>query len=290
MSSSCLLDSGNGRVVRVARLTVFPVKSLDGIDVSESRVLSSGALEYDRRWAIIDGQGVSVNAKRTPRLHELSATFDLVREEITIGLRDSLPGQTFSLVNQSAELSDWLSDFFEFDVRLEENNEVGHPDDLQAPGPTIISSDSLFEVGNWFGLTVEQARRRFRANIELSSAEPFWEDRLFGTASQPLRFRIGESVWEGSNPCARCVVPSRDPDRGVVWPRFSAEFMKHREATLPAWAERSRFDHFYRLAVNTRLVSSGGRIAVGDEVELFPNDGMRVRQSVGNEVSASSTT
>lgn len=269
MSSSCLLDPGNGREVRVARLTVFPVKSLEGIDVSESRVLSSGALEYDRRWAILDGQGVFVNAKRTPRLHELSTTFDLARHEITICLRGSLPGQTFSLVNQSAELSDWLSDFFEFDVRQTENVEVGHPDDLQAPGPTIISTESLFEVGNWFGLPVEQVRRRFRANIELSSAVPFWEDRLFGMANRPVRFRIGETIWEGSNPCARCVVPSRDPEMGVVWPRFTAEFMERREATLPPWAERSRFDHFYRLGVNTRPVSGGGRTVVGDGVELL---------------------
>lgn len=267
MSSSCSLNSADQRDVRVTRLTVFPVKSLEGVDVTCVRVLASGALEHDRRWAIIDEQGQFVNAKRTPRLHELSATFDLDCHEITIGVRGPLPGETFSLVNQRVELSDWLSDFFEFEVRLTENVDVGYPDDLQAPGPTIISSDSLFEVGNWFGLTVEQARRRFRANIELSPSEPFWEDRLFGPTSLPVRFRIGETVWEGANPCARCVVPSRDPDTGMVWPRFRAEFVKHREATLPPWAEKSRFDHFYRLAVNTRPVSGNGRIAIGDGVE-----------------------
>lgn len=269
MSSSCWLDSAGEKDVRVNRLTVFPVKSLEGIDVPSVRVLSSGALEHDRRWAIIDGLGEFVNAKRTPRLHELSATFHLDRNEITIGLRGPLPGRTFSLVDQNVELSDWLSDFFEFDVRLTENVDVGHPDDLQAPGPTILSTESLLEVAGWFDLSVAQARRRFRANIELSAAAPFWEDRLFGAANQPVRFRIGETVWEGSNPCARCVVPSRDPDTGVVWPRFTAEFVNHRESSLPPWAERSRFDHFYRLAVNTRPVSGSGRIAMHDGVELL---------------------
>jgi uncharacterized protein YcbX len=87
MSSTCSLNSGNESEIRVHRLTVFPVKSLDGIDVPSVRVLTSGALELDGRWAIIDQQGQFVNAKRTPRIHELSATFHLDRHEITIGLR-----------------------------------------------------------------------------------------------------------------------------------------------------------------------------------------------------------
>jgi uncharacterized protein YcbX len=170
-------------------------------------------------------------------------------------------------VNQSVELSAWLSDFFAFDVRLIENTDVGHPDDLLAPGPTILSTESLLEVAGWFDWTVTHARCRFRANIELSATAPFWEDRLFGAVNQPVRFRIGEFVWEGSNPCARCVVPSRDPDTGIVEPRFASEFVKHRESTLPRWTDKSRFDHFYRLAVNTRPISGSGQIAVGDTVE-----------------------
>lgn len=267
MSSSSLPDSAGEKNASVARLTVFPVKSLEGVEVPSARVLASGALEFDRRWAIIDAQGQFVNAKRTPRLHELCSAFDLDRGEITIGLRDSSPGTTFSLERQSAELADWLSDFFEFDVRLAENGEVGHPDDLQAPGPTIISNATLCEVAGWFDLPIAQVRRRFRANIELTAAEPFWEDRLFGATSQPVRFRIGDTVWEGSNPCARCVVPSRNPDTGVASPRFTAEFLQRREATLPPWAERSRFDHFYRLAVNTRPISGPGRISLAEVVE-----------------------
>jgi uncharacterized protein YcbX len=270
MSSTSLLDSAGEGAVRVARLTVYPVKSLDGVDVPSSRVLASGALEQDRRWAMIDGLGNFVNAKRTPRLHELAATFDLARDEITIGLRGQGPGASFSLARQSQELSDWLSDFFEFDVRLVENTEVGHPDDPQAPGPTILSTETLFEIASWFDLPLAQVRRRFRANIELSATAPFWEDRLFGAVGQPVQFRVGEMIWEGSNPCARCVVPTRDPDTGVARSLFSAEFVNLREATLPPWAERSRFDHFYRLAVNTRPVSGSGRIAVGDAVERLP--------------------
>lgn len=252
---------------QVSRIALYPLKSLDGIDVPRAKVLPSGSLEWDRRWAMIDGLGNFVNAKRTPRIHELAAEFDLPRNQITVRHRDQAAAATFSLIDQTAELSRWLSQFFGIDIQLIENADVGHPDDLQAPGPTILSTESLQEVANWFDWPVAQARRRFRANIEVAASGPFWEDGLFGSQDEPVRFRIGPVVFAGSNPCARCVVPSRDPDTGVVLPRFTGDFAKRREATLPGWADRTRFDHFYRFAVNTRLASPGGWIAVGDVVE-----------------------
>ncbi|TXT22540.1 MAG: putative Fe-S protein [Planctomycetota bacterium] len=233
--------------VQVSRITVYPVKSLDGVDVPQADVLPSGALAFDR---------------------QLAAEFDLDTVEITIRIRGQ-SATTFSLTQQTAELSRWLSEFFGSEIQLIENMDVGHPDDLQAPGPTILGTGSLQEVASWFGWPITQTRRRFRANIEVVTATPFWEDRCFGSPEQPIQFRMGSVVFEGSNPCARCAVPSRDPDTGEVFPRFAAEFAKRREATLPSWAERSRFDHFYRLSVNTRPDSSGGRIAVGDVVEIL---------------------
>ncbi len=43
-----------------------------------------------------------------------------------------------------------------------------------------------------------------------------------------------------------------------------------REQTLPSWAARSRFDHYDRLAVNTRLAETAGEtvIRLGDTVRL----------------------
>ena len=45
------------------RITIFPVKSLDGVEVAAARVLSSGALEHDRRWQLVDMEGRVVNAR-----------------------------------------------------------------------------------------------------------------------------------------------------------------------------------------------------------------------------------
>ena len=85
-------------------------------------------------------------------------------------------------------------------------------------------------------------------------------------------FRIGGVTIHGVNPCQRCVVPPRDPETGEAIPDFSPIFRTKREETLPAWAARSRFNHFYRLAVNTRVPESevGKVLRVGDEVRLLP--------------------
>lgn len=57
------------------RITVYPVKSLDGVEVSEARLLFGGGLEHDRRWQLVDMEGRVVNAKRTPLVHAIRAEF-----------------------------------------------------------------------------------------------------------------------------------------------------------------------------------------------------------------------
>ena len=270
--------------VSVSRITLYPVKSLPGVEVDQATVLPSGALAGDRRWAMIDRHGKVVNAKRTPRIHELVATFQLATDEIQMGERSQEARETFSWTNDLTSLSRWLSDFFRYDITLVEDRETGFPDDTQAPGPTVISAETFAELTNWFeGLSIDQVRRRFRANIELSSAIPFWEDRLIGAAEVITQFQIGGVAFEGTNPCARCVVPTRDPDNGVVWPRFATEFATRRQDTLPVWEVSSRFDHFYRLAINTRLASdcTGGVLHVGDQVALVERVSRPVRSANG---------
>jgi uncharacterized protein YcbX len=111
-------------------------------------------------------------------------------------------------------------------------------------------------VGAWFGIAPQEARRRFRANIEIATDTPFWEDQLFGDADTAVEFRIGDVSILGVNPCQRCAVPSRDPSTGGVTPEFQRIFSEKRESGLPSWAARSRFNHYYRLAVNTRIPAS----------------------------------
>jgi uncharacterized protein YcbX len=252
----------------LSRILIYPIKSFDPVDVGEATVLPSGALEHDRQFALYDDQGKWVNGKRTPKVHAIRSKFDLAARRITLQAGDR--SASFLLDSDREVLERWLGDYFGQAIQLRENAEAGFPDDTEAPGPTIIGESTLQEVAGWFpGLTVEDARLRFRANLEIEGEEPFWEDRLYGEEGSPVRFRIGSVELAGTNPCARCIVPTRSPSDGQRYPEFGRIFEERRYETLPYWATRSRFDHFYRLAVNTRLPSAaGGVIRVGDEVLL----------------------
>lgn len=257
----------------ISRIQIFPVKSLDALKVERSRVLASGALEFDRTWAMFDSKGGYVNGKRRPAIHRLRSRIEPFSRELTLrsgGGRD-LEDATFHIEREQQPLEQWLEKYFGFPVTLQADTTVGFPDDPESPGPTIISVETLAEVGRWFGLSVDEVRKRFRTNIEIDGVPPFWEDRLFGPAGTRVRFRIGDVVFDGINPCQRCAVPPRDAETGTNDETFVRRFSDLRKRTLPDWSSRDRFNHFYRVAINTRLVSTerGDVIRVDDEVEIL---------------------
>ena len=256
-------------VARLSHIQVFPVKSLDPRSINQVNVLSSGALQHDRRFALVDAEGQFINGKRTPLIHRIRSKFDVASN--TLHLEIDAHRRSFSMNSDRLALESWLAEHFSMPVKVQENTQCGFPDDLDATGPTVISTATLETVASWFpGLTLEEGRLRFRANLEINGVEPFWEDQLFGEMDQVVQFRVGNVLFEGMNPCQRCVVPTRSPLTGEPLKGFTKTFVERRRETLPAWAVASRFDHFYRLAVNTRLApgESGGTIRTSDVVEI----------------------
>ncbi len=258
--------------VRLARIDLYPIKSFDAVTVETAGVLPAGCLEHDRRFAVFDDDGKVVNGKRTPLVHLLHTTFDPDFNRVTIVDRRSDRAETFSLSGDYSPLESRLSEHFGFAVHIRENVEAGFPDDTLSSGPTIIAAETLARVAEWLGLTYDEARRRFRANLVVEGGGAFWDDRLFGNPGETVTFRAGELMFFGTNPCARCVVPSRDPATGRQQPGFAKVFAQNRQASLPDWSPPDAFDHFYRLAVNTRLFApaTGGRLCIGDSVEVLP--------------------
>jgi uncharacterized protein len=253
---------------QLAGISIFPIKSLDGLTVSEAQILPSGALKGDREFAIIDLAGKFVNGKCNAKVHLLRSTFDLDVRRVTLWVQGQTDRQIFDLDGDRHAMSDWFSDYFEQPVKLVQDLEMGFPDDTDSPGPTIVSTATLTTVASWFPqLGYEQIQRRLRTNLEVAEALPFWEDRLFTSAESSVVFRVGDVQMEGINPCQRCVVPTRDPETGEVSDRFQKIFIQKRQESLPDWVERSRFNHFYRLAINTRIpaTEAGKVIAIGAE-------------------------
>jgi uncharacterized protein len=253
----------------LAQITIFPIKSLDGVIVDRVQISAGGALAFDRRWAIVDERGKVVNAKRTAKIQTLRSRFDLDRGLISLRANADLDEHTFALTEDSIELTSWLSQFFEFPVSIVENAVNGFPDDLDAYGPTIISTATLAAICDWFpNLELTEVRRRFRTNLELSGVPAFWEDRLFAAPGSAVDFQLGAVRFQGINPCQRCPVPTRDSRSGIATPNFQTIFTHQRQHDLPDWVNTKRFNHFYRLAVNTQipLLEAGKFLNTGDGV------------------------
>lgn len=255
----------------LARILIYPVKALEPVSVQQVAVLASGALAGDRVFGMFDAEGKFINGKRNALVHRLRSSFDPVTRELRLGRAERGLEASFNVDRQLPALEGWLSEFFNQPVFFRQNTDVGFPDDLDCPGPTVVSTATLGEVASWFSpLDAGQIRLRMRANLEIGGVVPFWEDRLYGAKGTLVRFRVGQCLFDGNNPCQRCVVPPRDPLTGESNPQFAKVFAARREQTLPPWAERSRFNHFYRLSVNTLLApgQSGKTLRVGDEVAL----------------------
>ncbi|MBD2295857.1 MOSC N-terminal beta barrel domain-containing protein [Anabaena sphaerica FACHB-251] len=256
----------------LAKILLYPIKSLDGVEAEQATVLPSGPLQYDREFAIVDAQGRFVNAKRHLKIHSLRANFSLTERVIHLQLPPSNLYQVFHLEQEQEQLAASLSGFFGFSVKLRQNTNMGFPDDTNSPGATVISTATLKEVASWFpGVSVEEIRRRLRANIEIGGVPAFWEDRLFTDSGETVSFQVGDVQFLGVQPCQRCVVPTRDSYLGEAYPNFQKIFLQQRQATLPSWVAASRFNHFYKLSVNTRLPASeaGKTIKVGDNIEIL---------------------
>jgi uncharacterized protein len=260
---------------RLAGIRVHPIKALDPVSVHKARIGPAGGLELDRAWALYTLDNRWVNGKRAPSIFLIRADFapDLGWVKLSVpGDRRNIPTREFAFPQDAESAAEWFSVYFDQQiiVRCSQN---GFPDDPIANGPTVISTASLKTVCDWFpGIRLEEARRRFRTTLEVDGVPTFWEDQLFGPKNTyAIRFRIGEVDFEGSNPCARCSVPPRDSYTGAdSMTGFQKRFSDLRREQLPLWATIEHFDHFYRLATNTRVApsESGKTLHVGDPITL----------------------
>lgn len=301
------------------RITVYPIKSLDGVVVNQAVVLPGAGLEHDRRWQLTDMEGRVLNAKRTPLVHAIRVRYqvdglrdaeggmpvpragnavELAVDRAAIGagaIRGSerlaalAPG-AFPLVPGADGPSGWLSEAIGQEVLLVERRDGGFPDDRDAAGPTVIATATLVEVARWFRLELEECRRRFRVNLEMSGCDPFWEDTLASPIRkelvqaadpalaelpadpyaalpppEPREIQIGEVRLRAMNVCRRCVVPSRDSRTGVVTEHFRDAFEARRAGSLRPDVDAASWNHWYRLAINSVVVNPGA-IGRGDAV------------------------
>ncbi len=255
----------------LARIRIYPVKSLDPVELNEVEI-GTFSLRYDREFAMLSEDGGFVNGKRTGKVNQLKANFDLPKQLIQLSLRTGGETKEFHLVNDKELIEEYLSEFFETRIYFLQRTQGELMDIPKASSVTIVSEASLLSLQNNIPEhTIDELRLRFSANLELSGTEAFEEEWLFGDPGIGMRFQIGEVEMIGISPRARCNVPPRDPFTGETDKSFVKNVIKSRKESLPKDSRLPKFGNFYHLTVNTYLPESekGKILKVGDQVQLI---------------------
>lgn len=191
------------------------------------------------RWrAIVDDTGETYNGKQIDTLHEISSSLDPETDVLTLSVDGSEERHRFDLTAERDEASEWFSEFVGERLALRRREPPAFVDRPEL-GPSVISTGTLEEVASWFnGVTPEGARRRLRPNVEIGGVPPFWEDRLLGEDAPS--FEIDGIALEGAQACARCVVPTRDPDTGEPIEGFWEAIHRAARSDAPGMGGRKR--------------------------------------------------
>lgn len=252
----------------VSRITIYPVKSLDGYAVNTAEVGHHSFLVNDRRFAMFGNDGKLINGKSSPLVHllRLTRTGELHFECYSLLLNESFG--FLAGVNDHA-FSLFLSRHFDRPVELREDTSGNFQDVPHDAAITLVSTASLLKIGEWMMIDdLDELRARFRATIEISGVPAFWEDRLFAQPGKQVGFRIGEVGLECVGPRERCVVPTRHPETGDVYHGFAKTMAAFRWKNIPDHSLLQTWEHGYFLSVDCRITpdSYGKKINVGDRL------------------------
>jgi uncharacterized protein YcbX len=217
-----LIFAGMSMKPYLQRISIYPVKSLDGISPETAVISESGCLKWDREFAIFDKEGKYVNGKSHPGIHLLRAEFNLDDHEVVLSGPENKNRSSFHLQEDRKEIDAWLSDFFNQQVSLLQNQEGKFMDDPDLGHVTVAGTASFNSVSSWFSITdPEEVRRRLRVTLEISGLDAFAEDGLFADKGRVVRFKIGDVNMLGMRPRERCVVPTRHPETAAGNPCVS---------------------------------------------------------------------
>ncbi|MCB9252931.1 MAG: MOSC domain-containing protein [Flavobacteriales bacterium] len=241
---------------------------MDGLSIKSGLISSGNCLLHDREFALKDASGAYLNAKKNAKIHSLRSYFDPHTFQVRFGGDSPIKSPYFHVLDQKPELEKYLSNYFGETVIWCRNLKGEFMDIPLYSGITLVSTASLEAVAAYFGFTLEETRKRFRATIEIDGVEAFWEDRLFGKPGETIPFRLGNVKLIGMSPRERCVVPSRHPETGVLTRKFQKELSEFRKKNLAANSPLKYYPHHYYLAVDCLIADSetGKSLFIGDKL------------------------
>jgi uncharacterized protein YcbX len=233
----------------ITALTLYPIKSCAGIDVSEATLTSAGlAVDavYDREWMVVDEQGQCITQREYPRMAlivprlradtmelrapgmlRLDLALDLPDPDTAPSLQVQVWDDTVLAYDCDATTATWFSQAIGLPCRLVRFHAKGKrianvkwTGDVEAPTmfsdgyPVLLAGAASLDDLN--ARLVASGREvlpmnRFRPNIVVDGIEAFEEDYV-------ASFSAGELELKPVKPCPRCPMPSVDQATGIVGP------------------------------------------------------------------------
>lgn len=260
----------------LSQIFVYPIKSLRGIAVSETQLDTSGPLR-DRRWMLVDHEGVFLSQRTVPRMALLRPRLEGAGLIVTApkmppllisewsGEGDWLPVRIWrdhlTLPHPNQSYSDWFSAFLGLPCRL-----VYLPDTVQRPvEPPYNQPESRVSLADGYPLLIlTQASldllneklsapvtvERFRPNLVISKTSAHDEDNW-------RRLQIGNVKLAIVKPCARCSIVLIDP--GTAQPGIEP---------LRTLSRYRRMPRSVMFAQNA-LILNPGHLRVGESVDIL---------------------
>lgn len=222
--------------LRLSEIWIYPVKSLGGIRLTSAKVMEKG-LRHDRRWMLVDENGVFMTQRIYPQMALFKIAIDDDEMEVTkkqpsiekpaLSFRISEPasGQAIrtkvwddevDVIEVSPDISQWFSNHLGIrcklvsfpegnsrpvDSEFQVNNE--HVSLADAYPFLIIGQSSMDDLNT--RLEIPLPINRFRPNFVFTGGEAYEEDSW-------REFTIGKNRFIGTKPCARCAVPTVNQD------------------------------------------------------------------------------
>ena len=283
--------------MRVTALTLYPVKSLEGVALDASSLDARG-LRGDRRWGLVDASGTKVTAREVTTLLGLTAEPADPAQQAAVGgairLRDRAGDSivvaeprhaTPILVDHSGqgtarpaapEVHEWIShrvgaelrlvwqdDTSHRPVRRDRGGQDGDTNSLADAAPILLTTgSSLGRLNEWLAeagaAPIDHAR--FRPNVVVDGTEPFAEDGWD-------RIRIGDVTFHRTMVCDRCVMTTIDRQTLRTTKEPIRTLARHRKWDGATWFG-------IRLAPDLPL-QAGARLRVGDDVRASAGPGAR---------------
>lgn len=214
--------------MKLTQLTVYPIKSTAGIQLSHAHVRHAG-LAFDRRFVVSDMNGKFITARTHPRLLQVQAALSPEGLYLTAPQMPAISIEYSDLADSYRPVSVWADSvqaqsgpahydqwfsqlldqpccllFFGEQSARQVSSHPQHPVGFADGYPLLLTSEaSLADLNQRCQSPVEMAQ--MRPNIVVTGCQPYAED-------QWQRIRIGSVEFELVSPCSRCILTTVSPE------------------------------------------------------------------------------